>query len=50
MLSSKNMRLGSNLFHIGIIVIFFGHLVGMQCCFVCIVLPLRQPLCVLLQP
>ncbi|NYT72730.1 respiratory nitrate reductase subunit gamma [Halomonas sp. QX-2] len=29
MLSSKNMRLGSNLFHIGIIVIFFGHLVGM---------------------
>jgi len=29
MLSSKNMRLGSNLFHIGIIVIFFGHLFGM---------------------
>ena len=29
MLSSKNMRLASNLFHIGIIVIFFGHLVGM---------------------
>lgn len=29
MLSSKHMRLASNLFHIGIIVIFFGHLVGM---------------------
>lgn len=29
MLSSKNMRLGSNLFHVGIIVIFFGHLFGM---------------------
>lgn len=29
MLSSKNMRLASNLFHIGIIVIFFGHLFGM---------------------
>lgn len=29
MLSSKNMRLASNLFHIGIITIFFGHLVGM---------------------
>ncbi|SHE79206.1 respiratory nitrate reductase gamma subunit [Modicisalibacter ilicicola DSM 19980] len=29
MLSSKNMRMASNLFHIGIIVIFFGHLFGM---------------------
>jgi len=29
MLSSKNMRLASNLFHIGIIVIFFGHLFGL---------------------
>ncbi len=29
MLSSRNMRLASNLFHIGIIVIFFGHLVGL---------------------
>ena len=29
MLSTKNMRLASNLFHIGIIVIFFGHLFGM---------------------
>jgi len=29
MLSSNNMRLASNLFHIGIIVIFFGHLVGL---------------------
>ncbi|MCG6656903.1 respiratory nitrate reductase subunit gamma [Halomonas campisalis] len=29
MLSSKNMRLASNLFHVGIIVIFFGHLFGM---------------------
>ncbi|MGM0824305.1 respiratory nitrate reductase subunit gamma [Vreelandella arcis] len=29
MLSSKNMRLASNLFHIGIITIFFGHLVGL---------------------
>ncbi|WNK19046.1 respiratory nitrate reductase subunit gamma [Halomonas piscis] len=29
MLSSKNMRLASNVFHIGIIVIFFGHLFGM---------------------
>ncbi|HET8791832.1 MAG TPA: respiratory nitrate reductase subunit gamma [Modicisalibacter sp.] len=29
LLSSKNMRLASNLFHIGIIVIFFGHLFGM---------------------
>lgn len=29
MLTSKNMRRASNLFHIGIIVIFFGHLVGL---------------------
>ena len=29
MLSSTRMRLASNLFHIGIIVIFFGHLVGL---------------------
>ncbi|WP_116365069.1 respiratory nitrate reductase subunit gamma [Parahaliea mediterranea] len=29
MLSSKNMRLASNLFHIGILVIFFGHVVGL---------------------
>jgi len=29
MLSSKGMRLGSNLFHIGIILLFFGHLVGL---------------------
>lgn len=29
MLSSKNMRMASNLFHIGIIVIFFGHLAGL---------------------
>lgn len=29
MLSSQRMRLASNLFHIGIIVIFFGHLFGM---------------------
>jgi len=29
MLSSKNMRLASNLFHVGILVIFFGHLFGM---------------------
>ncbi|WP_448681644.1 respiratory nitrate reductase subunit gamma [Pseudomonas nicosulfuronedens] len=29
MLSSKNMRLASNLFHIGILSIFFGHLVGL---------------------
>ncbi len=28
-LSNKKMRLASNLFHIGIIAIFFGHLVGM---------------------
>ncbi|WP_444678712.1 respiratory nitrate reductase subunit gamma [Halomonas sp. E19] len=29
MLTSKNMRLASNLFHVGIIVIFFGHLAGL---------------------
>jgi nitrate reductase gamma subunit len=29
MLSNQNMRLASNLFHIGIIGIFFGHLVGL---------------------
>ncbi len=29
MLSKRRMRLGSNMFHIGIIVIFFGHLVGL---------------------
>jgi nitrate reductase gamma subunit len=29
MLSSRQMRLASNLFHIGILVIFFGHLFGM---------------------
>lgn len=29
MLSSKGLRLGSNLFHIGIILLFFGHLVGL---------------------
>ena len=29
LLSKKNMRLASNLFHIGIIAIFFGHLVGL---------------------
>ncbi|GEK73389.1 MULTISPECIES: respiratory nitrate reductase subunit gamma [Halomonas] len=29
MLSSRNMRLASNLFHVGILVIFFGHLVGL---------------------
>lgn len=29
MLSSRHMRLASNLFHVGIIVIFFGHLVGL---------------------
>ena len=29
MLSKKDMRLGSNLFHIGIIMLFFGHLVGL---------------------
>lgn len=29
MLRTKNMRLASNLFHVGIIVVLFGHLVGM---------------------
>ena len=29
LLSSKNLRLGSNLFHIGVIAIFFGHAVGL---------------------
>lgn len=29
MLSSKGMRMGSNLFHIGIILLFFTHLVGL---------------------
>ena len=29
MLSKKDMRLGSNLFHIGIIMLFFGHLMGL---------------------
>lgn len=29
MLSSKGLRLGSNLFHVGIILLFFGHLVGL---------------------
>lgn len=29
MLTTKNMRMASNLFHVGIIVIFFGHLVGL---------------------
>lgn len=29
LLSKANMRLGSNLFHIGIIAIFFGHFVGL---------------------
>lgn len=29
LLSKKNLRLGSNLFHIGIIAIFFGHAVGL---------------------
>lgn len=29
LLSKKNMRVASNLFHIGIIAIFFGHLVGL---------------------
>ncbi|WP_168013722.1 respiratory nitrate reductase subunit gamma [Halomonas salinarum] len=29
LLSSKHMRLASNLFHVGILVIFFGHLVGL---------------------
>lgn len=29
LLSGRGMRLGSNLFHVGIIAIFFGHLVGL---------------------
>jgi nitrate reductase gamma subunit len=29
LLSKKDMRLGSNLFHIGIIALFFGHLMGL---------------------
>lgn len=29
LLSKRNLRVGSNLFHIGIIAIFFGHLVGL---------------------
>ena len=29
MLSSRRMRLASPLFHVGILVIFFGHLVGL---------------------
>ncbi len=29
LLSKKDMRLGSNLFHIGIIALFFGHLLGL---------------------
>ncbi|WP_089730558.1 respiratory nitrate reductase subunit gamma [Modicisalibacter muralis] len=29
LLSKRQLRLGSNLFHIGILVIFFGHLVGL---------------------
>lgn len=29
LLSSKDMRLGNNLFHIGIILLFFGHLIGL---------------------
>lgn len=29
MLTKKDMRLGSNLFHVGVLVIFFGHLVGL---------------------
>jgi len=29
LLSNRNMRLASNLFHVGILGIFFGHLVGM---------------------
>jgi len=28
-LSNKNMRLASNLFHVGIILLFFGHFFGM---------------------
>lgn len=29
LLSSKDMRVGNNLFHVGIILLFFGHLVGL---------------------
>ena len=29
LLSKKDMRLGSNMFHIGIIMLFFGHLIGL---------------------
>lgn len=29
MLTTRNMRVASNLFHVGILVIFFGHLVGL---------------------
>ncbi|RKQ96987.1 respiratory nitrate reductase gamma subunit [Kushneria sinocarnis] len=29
LLSKRRLRLGSNLFHIGVLVIFFGHLVGL---------------------
>lgn len=29
LLSKKGMRVGSNLFHVGIILLFFGHLVGL---------------------
>jgi nitrate reductase gamma subunit len=29
LLSSKGMRIGSNFFHVGIILLFFGHLVGL---------------------
>jgi nitrate reductase gamma subunit len=29
MLSNKGMRIGSNFFHVGIILLFFGHLVGL---------------------
>jgi len=29
LLSKKDMRIGSNLFHIGIIMLFFGHLIGL---------------------
>jgi nitrate reductase gamma subunit len=29
LLSTKGMRIGSNLFHVGIILLFFGHLVGL---------------------
>ena len=29
LLSKKDMRIGSNMFHIGIIMLFFGHLIGL---------------------